>query len=62
MAGVVGPPDIGAATSGTDIPNCANISMPFHYSAATNLASLDNIGVDAVRGSVPPPRRTWQDA
>src|ERR1700742_1085401 len=31
--GVVGPPDIGAATSGTDIPNCANISLPFRCPA-----------------------------
>src|SRR4030088_2041198 len=29
MAGVVGPPDIGAAISGMDIPNWANIWVPF---------------------------------
>ncbi|BAN31378.1 arylsulfatase [Mycobacterium avium subsp. hominissuis TH135] len=29
IAGVVGPPDIGAATRGMDIPNCANICLPF---------------------------------
>ena len=29
IAGVVGPPDIGAATSGMDIPNCGSISKPF---------------------------------
>src|ERR1700751_2878696 len=28
IAGVVGPPDIGAATNGMDIPNCASISLP----------------------------------
>src|ERR1700739_4220489 len=28
IAGVVGPPDIGAATNGMDIPHCASISLP----------------------------------
>src|ERR1700756_3145722 len=28
-AGVVGPPDIGAATRGMDIPNCASISREY---------------------------------
>src|ERR1700747_1741132 len=28
IAGVVGPPDIGAATNGMDMSNCASISMP----------------------------------
>jgi hypothetical protein len=61
MAGVVGPPDIGAATSGMGISNCANIVMSFRCPECGKGACLDIIDVEAVR-IIPPRRPTWQDA
>ncbi|MGZ4526619.1 MAG: hypothetical protein ACXVX7_09220 [Mycobacterium sp.] len=62
IAGVVGPPDIGAATSGMDIPNCGSISKPFPCRIVAGVDSAALTITTCRCGSIPPGRPTWQDA